>query len=100
MIVAHGGLHHVTKWINAACRDELHPSFAELVAGAVRAGLMQKIDIEPHPSIRTIRPDLPDCLASILDRALEKEPEQRFANGAEMAQSLRDCGQTIDPALR
>ena len=44
MIVAHGGLHHVTKWINAACRDELHPSFAELIAGAVRAGLLQKID--------------------------------------------------------
>jgi hypothetical protein len=44
MIIEHGGLHYVTAWVNAACRDELHPLFGELLAGAVRAGLLQKLD--------------------------------------------------------
>jgi len=63
-------------------------------------GLMQKISAEPHPPLRVVRPDLPECLSAIIDRALEKDPEQRYRSGAEMAQSLRDCGRGIDPALR
>jgi serine/threonine-protein kinase len=63
-------------------------------------GLMQKISAEPHPPLAVIRPDLPAALASIIDRALEKEPALRFRNGAEMAQALRDCARNIDPALR
>ncbi|TAK50886.1 MAG: serine/threonine protein kinase [Gammaproteobacteria bacterium] len=63
-------------------------------------GLMQKIAIERHPPLDVVRPDLPDCLAAIVDRALEKDPARRYASGAEMAQALRDCGQGIDPALR
>jgi serine/threonine-protein kinase len=63
-------------------------------------GLMQKISGEPHPPLRVVRPDLPAALAAIMDRALEKEPEARFRNGAEMAQALRDCARDIDPALR
>jgi serine/threonine-protein kinase len=63
-------------------------------------GLMQKIAIERHPPLNVVRPDLPDCLAAIIDRALEKNPARRYASGAEMAQALRDCGRSIDPALR
>jgi serine/threonine protein kinase len=63
-------------------------------------GLMQKISAEPHPPLRVVRPDLPAALSSLLDRALEKDPEMRFRNGAEMAQTLRDCARDIDPALR
>jgi len=63
-------------------------------------GLMQKIASEPHPPLSVVRPDLPPCLAEIVDRAMAKDPVARFATGAEMAQALRDCGRGIDPALR
>ena len=63
-------------------------------------GLMQKISAEPHPPLRAVRPDLPESLAAIVDRALEKDPELRYRSGAEMAQALRDCSRSIDPALR
>jgi eukaryotic-like serine/threonine-protein kinase len=62
-------------------------------------GLMQKISAEPHPPLRVVRPDLPETLSAIIDRALEKDPELRYRNGAEMAQALRDCSRSIDPAL-
>ncbi len=63
-------------------------------------GLMQKISAEPHPPLRVVRPDLPAALSAVIDRALEKDPEMRYGNGAEMAQALRDCARDIDPALR
>ena len=63
-------------------------------------GLMQKISSEPHPPLRVVRPDLPESLSAIVDRALEKDPESRYRSGAEMAQALRDCSRSIDPALR
>jgi serine/threonine-protein kinase len=62
-------------------------------------GLMQKISAEPHPPLRVVRPDLPESLSAIIDRALEKDPELRFRSGAEMAQALRECSRSIDPAL-
>ncbi len=63
-------------------------------------GLMRRIVLEPHPPLVTIRPDLPAALGQVVDRALAKDPDDRFANGAEMAQALRDVGRTIDPGLR
>ena len=63
-------------------------------------GLMQKICAEPHPPLRVVRPDLPECLSAIVDRVLEKDAELRYRSGAEMAQALRDCGRGIDPGLR
>jgi serine/threonine protein kinase len=63
-------------------------------------GLMKAIAIQPHPPLQTIRPDLPRSLAGSLDRALQKDPGQRFGSAAEMAQALHDCGRNIDPALR
>ena len=60
--------------------------------GDSMAQLMFKIANEPHPDIRTIRPDLPDCLVAIIDRALVKDPDQRYQTGAELARDLRTCG--------
>jgi len=52
--------------------------------------LMLKIAQEPHPRIRTMRPDLPDGLDDFFDRALAKDPASRIENGAVFAQALRD----------
>jgi serine/threonine-protein kinase len=54
-------------------------------------GLMQQIAEVPHPPLRAFRPDLPDCVDSVIDRALAKDPEARFDSGAQMAAALEDC---------
>jgi serine/threonine-protein kinase len=68
------------------------------------AQLMFKIANEPHPDIFDIRPDVPDCLAAIINRALAKNPEERFQTGDEMAKAIRTCAtsltsETIDIGL-
>jgi serine/threonine-protein kinase len=55
------------------------------------AALMFKIANDPHPDIQQIRPELPPCLAAILDKALAKNADQRYQTGAELAQDLRRC---------
>ncbi len=58
-------------------------------------GLMDKIANAPHPPLRTIRPDLPPCVGLIVDRALEKDPERRYATAAEFAKALRACARSL-----
>lgn len=53
--------------------------------------LMQKIATEPHASARLIRPDLPECIDGVINRALSKSADDRYANCGELAAALRDC---------
>jgi hypothetical protein len=62
-------------------------------------GLMQQIAEAPHPPLRAIRPDLPACVDSIIDRALAKDPEARFESGAQMAAALEDCRSRMPTGL-
>jgi eukaryotic-like serine/threonine-protein kinase len=62
-------------------------------------GLMQQIAESPHPPIKAIRPDLPDCVQKVIDRALAKSPEDRFESGAQMAAALDDCKARIPSGL-
>ncbi len=41
------------------------------------------------PYLREVAPHLPESLAKLLQRALEKRPERRFQTGADMASALR-----------
>jgi serine/threonine-protein kinase len=59
--------------------------------GESMAQLMFRIANEPHPDIRTVAPDLPECLVAIIDKALTKDTDQRYQTGAEMAADLRTC---------
>jgi len=59
--------------------------------GDSMAQLMFRIANEPPTDIRTIRPDVPACLVSILDNALAKQPELRYQTGDQMAQAIRAC---------
>lgn len=63
--------------------------------GESMAQLMFKIANEPHSDIRTVCPDLPECLVAIVDRALMKDVEQRYQTGAEMARDIRACMSTL-----
>ncbi len=63
--------------------------------GKTAMEVMSRIAKEPHIDILALRPDLPPCVGKIVDRALEKEIEQRFNNGQEMAEAIRLCMATL-----
>jgi serine/threonine protein kinase len=53
------------------------------------ARLMAQIANEPAPDVRTCRPEVPETLAHVVARALEKQPEMRYADGYQLAKDLR-----------
>lgn len=50
-----------------------------------------RIVSEPHQDIRVHDPDLPACLAAIVDTALAKDPAGRYQDGMQMAGALHLC---------
>jgi serine/threonine-protein kinase len=62
-------------------------------------GLMRQIAEVPHPPLRALRPELPPCVETVIDRALAKNPEARFDSGAEMATALEDCRSRIPSGM-
>jgi len=57
--------------------------------GASMTNLMFVIANEPHQSVTSVRSDLPKWLDEVVDRALAKNPADRFPCAAEMAAALR-----------
>ncbi len=55
------------------------------------AALMTKITTEDPAPVSNRRPGVPPSVDTVLFKALAKRPEDRFANGAEMAIALRNC---------
>jgi len=53
--------------------------------------LMQNITTRPQRQAIAARPDLPPAVNAIIERALQKDPAARFANGDDMAAALRDA---------
>ncbi|MGA2187760.1 MAG: serine/threonine-protein kinase [Steroidobacteraceae bacterium] len=68
-------------------------------AADTMTGLMQQIAEAPHPPLRAFRPDLPDCVDSVIDRALAKSPDSRFDSGAQMAAALDECRSRMPSGL-
>ena len=46
---------------------------------------------EQHRPIPTVREQVPGPLSSVVDRAMEKDPNQRYSDGAAMAQAIRQA---------
>lgn len=59
--------------------------------GESMAQLMYAIANQPHADILTVRTTVPPCLSSIINKALAKKNEDRYASGAQMAAALRLC---------
>jgi len=59
--------------------------------GESLASLMYKIANEKHPDVRLFRPDLPSCVSRIINKALAKEPENRFQSGERFSNALERC---------
>jgi serine/threonine-protein kinase len=53
---------------------------------------------EPPPSLRQLRPDVPPRLSAAVERALAKDPAQRFPSMAALASELRACLAELDRA--
>jgi CHASE2 domain-containing sensor protein/tRNA A-37 threonylcarbamoyl transferase component Bud32 len=53
------------------------------------ATLMFRIANEPHPQISAARADLPPGVQAVIDKALQKDPDQRYQRGADFARDLR-----------
>jgi len=70
--------------------------------------ILFKIATESPVSITTIRPDVPPALAALLERAMRRSPDERFANAGEMRAALLEIvstsgagtGVSIVPAAR
>jgi eukaryotic-like serine/threonine-protein kinase len=66
--------------------------------------LMHRIANDRPADIRTLRPELPEALAVLLARALEKDPQARHPDGLRMAAELREVELSLarrprEPAL-
>ncbi|HEY6084574.1 MAG TPA: serine/threonine-protein kinase [Nitrospira sp.] len=55
------------------------------------SALLFTIAHHPHPSLSSVRKDLPPMLQEVLDRALQKELPQRYRRAGEFAEDLRLC---------
>ena len=60
----------------------------EVYEADTMASLVAQISVDPAPSMRIHRPDLPAPLDDIVLRCLEKSPERRWQNVAELARAL------------
>ena len=65
--------------------------------GESMATLMYKIANEGHESVFAARPELADklpCIAGIIDKALAKDPAERYQTGQEFAAAIKTCVDT------
>lgn len=61
--------------------------------GDSMATLMYKIANEEHADITAMNPKLAQlpCIAAIINKALQKSPDNRYQDGSEMASDIRNC---------
>ena len=55
------------------------------------AGVTHKICNEKQIDVRKIRAEIPACLSRVINKALQKNKEDRYKSGAQMARALRLC---------
>ncbi len=53
--------------------------------------LLAKHVSEPPPEVSTVRPEVPAKLATLVNRCLEKNPDDRFPSGDELAKAVSDA---------
>jgi serine/threonine-protein kinase len=59
------------------------------------ATLMFKIANEAHAPVTVLRGELPEDVNKIIEKALQKDPEQRYQHGAEFAKDVRACAAQV-----
>jgi eukaryotic-like serine/threonine-protein kinase len=66
--------------------------------GESMAQLMFKIAGEAPADIRNLVPGIPDCVVAVIDKAMVKDPDQRYQSGGAMAADLRNCLAILEAA--
>ncbi len=64
-----------------------HPFEAETLAE-----LKAAVERGPRPALREVRADVPAALAAVVERAIARDPEARFASAHAMVEALEACG--------
>ena len=59
--------------------------------GDSMAALMYQITNKKHTDITKAREDLPPCVRTITDKALQKDPGKRYQTGSEMREAIERC---------
>jgi serine/threonine-protein kinase len=59
------------------------------------ANLIYRITTQKHPAIKKIRPSLNASISRIINRTLQKDPDQRYDNGSELAEALLRCKEKV-----
>lgn len=67
-------------------------------AESLHAVLFQVLEHEPEP-VRNWVPDVPEVLVHLVERALRKEPGERFQNAGELREALRMVRQVFEGTL-
>ena len=76
-------------------------TFFQLITGELPfvadslASLMYKIANDKHVDARMLRPDLPTCVSTIINRALYKDIEKRTQSGEQFAKAMRRCKEKL-----
>jgi serine/threonine-protein kinase len=64
------------------------------------AALMAQHALDPVPSVRAKRADVPEAVDLVIQRALAKQPDDRFASAAEMRAALEAAGTSAPRRFR
>lgn len=59
------------------------------------ANLIYRITTQKHPAIKKIRPSLNASISRIINRTLQKDPDQRYDDGAELSEALIRCQEKV-----
>jgi len=60
------------------------------------ATLIYQITNEKHPDPRKFRPEIPECIVKVIDKALKKNPDERYQRAKEMHDDLKKCLESIN----
>jgi len=59
------------------------------------ANLIYRITTQKHPAIKKVRPSLNASISRIINRTLQKDPDQRYDNCAELSEALLRCQEKV-----
>jgi len=66
---------------------------------ASQVGLLYEIVHTPAPALNRVRPELPPALGRVLEKALEKDPEQRYQSAGELLNDLKQISRQLESGV-